>query len=112
MSVVLSSTKKVINVLTSEELPKCIQRDRGVNLLFKLFLPFLDDYLYEEGNYAENITKKHIDEWVNLIYQKKKLVYFVNLYIHRIIARQSIQTLLHVLQTNLVKHSKGTQKEA
>jgi recyclin-1 len=64
MSVVLSSTKKVISVLTDENLPKCIQHDRGVNLLFKLFLPFLDDYLYEESKYAENITKKYIDEWV------------------------------------------------
>lgn len=65
MSVVLSSTKKVINVLTSQDLPKCIEHDRGVNLLFKLFLPFLDDYLYEESNYAENITKKYIEEWVS-----------------------------------------------
>lgn len=66
MSVVLSSTEKVIKVLTSEQVPKSIEKDRGINLLFKLFLPFLDDYLYEESNYAENITKKHIDEWVRL----------------------------------------------
>lgn len=65
MSVVLSSTRKVISVLTSEQVPKSIEHDRGVNLLFKLFLPFLDDYLYEESNYAQNITKKHIDEWVS-----------------------------------------------
>jgi recyclin-1 len=64
MSVVLSSTEEVIKVLTSQEVPKSIERDRGTNLLFKLFLPFLDDYLYEESNYAENITKRHIDEWV------------------------------------------------
>ncbi|OAC99120.1 hypothetical protein MUCCIDRAFT_148702 [Mucor lusitanicus CBS 277.49] len=64
MSVVLTSTKKVINVLTSDELPKSIEKDRGINLLFKLFLPFLDDYLYEESTYAENITKQYIEEWV------------------------------------------------
>lgn len=66
MSVVLSSTKKVITVLTSDQVPKKIEKDRGVNLLFKLFLPFLDDYLYEESNYAEQITKKYIDEWVKI----------------------------------------------
>ncbi|GAN03326.1 secretion pathway protein Sls2/Rcy1 [Mucor ambiguus] len=65
MSVVLTSTKKVINVLTSDELPKSIEKDRGINLLFKLFLPFLDDYLYEESTYAENITKQYIEEWNN-----------------------------------------------
>lgn len=64
MSVVLTATKKVINVLTSDELPKSIEKDRGINLLFKLFLPFLDDYLYEESTYAENITKQYIEEWV------------------------------------------------
>ncbi|KAI8647321.1 exocyst complex component Sec10-like protein [Parasitella parasitica] len=63
MSMVLTSTKNVINVLTSDELPMSIQKDRGINLLFKLFLPFLDDYLYEESTYAENITKQHIEEW-------------------------------------------------
>ncbi|KAI8047602.1 exocyst complex component Sec10-like protein [Thamnidium elegans] len=65
MSVVLSTSKKVITVLTSDQVPKKIEHDRGVNLLFKLFLPFLDDYLYEESNYAEQITKKYIDEWIN-----------------------------------------------
>jgi recyclin-1 len=64
MSIVLSSTRKVVDVLTSDELPKSIEKDRGVNLLFKLFLPFLDDYLYEESTYAENITKQYINEWV------------------------------------------------
>ncbi|KAI8086885.1 exocyst complex component Sec10-like protein [Gilbertella persicaria] len=65
MSAVLTATEKVIKVLTSEDLPKPIERDRGVNLLFKLFLPFLDDYLYEEAQYAEKITKKYIEEWSN-----------------------------------------------
>lgn len=64
MSVVLKTTERVVNVLTSDDMPKPIEHDRGINLLFKLFLPFLDDYLYEESNYAENITKKYIDEWV------------------------------------------------
>lgn len=65
MSVVLKTTDKVIQTLTDgDQVPRPIQHDRGINLLFKLFLPFLDDYLYEESNYAENITKKYIDGWV------------------------------------------------
>ncbi|CAO3629701.1 unnamed protein product [Mucor hiemalis] len=66
MSVVLKTTNKVIQALTDgDQVPKPIEHDRGINLLFKLFLPFLDDYLYEESNYAENITKKYIDDWNN-----------------------------------------------
>lgn len=64
MSVVLDQTKNLIDVLTSDDLPNKIQVDRGVNLLFKLFLPFLDDYLYQESNAAEKITKKYIEDWV------------------------------------------------
>ncbi|KAI9487451.1 MAG: exocyst complex component Sec10-like protein [Benjaminiella poitrasii] len=66
MSSVLNSSKKVVDVLmNNSELPKRIERDRGINLLFKLMLPFLDDYLYEESNYAEMITRKYIEEWNN-----------------------------------------------
>ncbi|KAG1151452.1 hypothetical protein G6F37_003438 [Rhizopus arrhizus] len=66
MSIVLDSTRKVIDVLTKDEsLPEKIEKDRGVNLLFKLFLPFLDDYLYEESQYAERVTRRHIEEWNN-----------------------------------------------
>ena len=64
MSVVLKSTEKVIQVLTNGEVLTTIEKDRSINLLFKLFLPFLDDYLYEESNYAFTVTKKHIEEWV------------------------------------------------
>lgn len=79
MSVVLSTSKKVITVLTSDQVPKKIEHERGVNLLFKLFLPFLDDYLYEESNYAEQITKKYIDEWVS---EKKNCLISQVLYIY------------------------------
>lgn len=73
MSVVLKTTNKVIQALTDgNQVPKPIEHDRGINLLFKLFLPFLDDYLYEESNYAENITKKYIDDWVRKKVPKKQ----------------------------------------
>lgn len=65
MSIVLDSTRKVIDVLTKDEsLPEKIEKDRGVNLLFKLFLPFLDDYLYEESQFTEKVTRKYIEDWV------------------------------------------------
>lgn len=74
MSVVLKTTDKVIQTLTDgDQVPKPIQHDRGINLLFKLFLPFLDDYLYEESNYAENITKKYIDGWVKKRKSRKRV---------------------------------------
>lgn len=66
MSIVLESSRQVIDVLTSdEEVAQKIEKDRGVNLLFKLFLPFLDDYLYEESQYAEKVTREQIEDWVN-----------------------------------------------
>lgn len=63
MSVVLSKVKKLVDRLSSDDLPKKIEPERGINLMFKLFLPFLDDYLEEESNYAETITKRYIDDW-------------------------------------------------
>ncbi|CAO3703297.1 unnamed protein product [Rhizopus stolonifer] len=66
MSIVLESSRQVIDVLTSdEEVVQKIEKDRGVNLLFKLFLPFLDDYLYEESQYAEKVTREQIEDWNN-----------------------------------------------
>ncbi|CEG65273.1 hypothetical protein RMATCC62417_02085 [Rhizopus microsporus] len=66
MSVVLNSTRKVIDVLTNDEdIPQKIEKERGVNLLFKLFLPFLDDYLYEESQFTEKVTRKYIEDWNN-----------------------------------------------
>lgn len=71
MSVVLNSTRKVIDVLTNDEdIPQKIEKERGVNLLFKLFLPFLDDYLYEESQFTEKVTRKYIEDWV--IFKKRE----------------------------------------
>jgi recyclin-1 len=63
MSVVLAKMKKLVDSLSSDDLPEKIEPERGINLMFKLFLPFMDDYLEEEANYAETITKKYIDDW-------------------------------------------------
>jgi recyclin-1 len=64
MSVVLNATRNVVRKLTNQELPKHLDISRGINLLFKLFLPFLDDYLFEESHYVEQSTKDQIDDWV------------------------------------------------
>lgn len=84
MSIVLDSTRKVIDVLTKDEsLPEKIEKDRGVNLLFKLFLPFLDDYLYEESQYAERVTRRHIEEWVI----NNRIIIWLVLNLYRIIGQ-------------------------
>ncbi|KAI7906714.1 exocyst complex component Sec10-like protein [Cokeromyces recurvatus] len=68
MSNVLNLSKNMIDIFTNNsDSPSKIETDRGINLLFKLLLPFLDDYLYEESNYAEMTTKKYIEEWNNRV---------------------------------------------
>lgn len=65
MSVVLDSSRQVVVALTTDDsLSEKMDADRGMNLLFKLFLPFLDDYLHEESRYAEKVARAHIEEWV------------------------------------------------
>lgn len=56
----------LVDMLTQDDLPRRIDKERGVNLLFKLFLPFLDDYLYEEQNYVKTTCQELIDEWVRI----------------------------------------------
>ncbi|KAG1464412.1 hypothetical protein G6F56_005089 [Rhizopus delemar] len=66
MSVVLDSSRQVVVALTTDDsLSEKMDADRGMNLLFKLFLPFLDDYLHEESRYAEKVARAHIEEWNN-----------------------------------------------
>ncbi|KAI9493070.1 exocyst complex component Sec10-like protein [Zychaea mexicana] len=65
ISVVLDSMAQVVDVLTHEDLPRRIDRERGINLIYKLFLPFLDDYLYEEQAYVKSACDKLIEEWNN-----------------------------------------------
>ncbi|KAI9276957.1 exocyst complex component Sec10-like protein [Phascolomyces articulosus] len=65
ISIVLDSMSQVVDVLTQEDLPRKIDRERGINLIFKLFLPFLDDYLYEEQAYVKAACDELIEEWNN-----------------------------------------------
>ncbi|CAO3589711.1 unnamed protein product [Absidia cylindrospora] len=59
----LSMTTSLINVITDQDLPSHLDKERGTNLLFKLLLPFLDDYLFEEQNYVNQICEEGIDNW-------------------------------------------------
>ncbi|KAG2223931.1 hypothetical protein INT45_009383 [Circinella minor] len=65
ISIVLDSMAEVVDELTKEDLPRKIDRERGINLIFKLFLPFLDDYLYEEQSYVKSACDELIEEWNN-----------------------------------------------
>jgi recyclin-1 len=63
----LSLTTSLINVITDQDLPSYLDKERGTNLLFKLLLPFLDDYLFEEQDYVNQICEEGIDKWVSYI---------------------------------------------
>ncbi|KAI9316784.1 exocyst complex component Sec10-domain-containing protein [Dichotomocladium elegans] len=45
-------------------LPRTIDHERGINLLYKLFIPFLDDYLAEEEAYIKESSRALVDEWM------------------------------------------------
>lgn len=68
MSTVLTSVRDTINALTGGDLPINIDRERGINLLYKLFIPFLDDYLSEEQLCVKTKSQELIDEWVSYTY--------------------------------------------
>ncbi|CDS13111.1 hypothetical protein LRAMOSA05294 [Lichtheimia ramosa] len=63
ISVVLNVASRMIQEFTEENLPRGITTDCSINLLFKLFIPLIDDYLYEELQYVKDTCKKLIDDW-------------------------------------------------
>ncbi|KAI8883785.1 hypothetical protein K501DRAFT_294473 [Backusella circina FSU 941] len=63
VDLILGATRNVVTKLTNQELPKHLDLSRGINLLFKLFLPFLDDYLFEESHFVEQSTRDQINDW-------------------------------------------------
>lgn len=68
ISVVLNVASRMIQEFTEENLPRGITTDCSINLLFKLFIPLIDDYLYEELQYVKDTCKKLIDDWVSWIH--------------------------------------------
>jgi len=53
-----------VEILTSDELPSRLEQERAMNILFKLFLPLMDDYLHDEIQYVTVASEKHINKWV------------------------------------------------
>ncbi|KAI8336839.1 exocyst complex component Sec10-domain-containing protein [Chlamydoabsidia padenii] len=65
ISLSLSLMTLLIDVITDPDLPSHLDKERGTNLLFKLLLPFLDDYLFEEQGYVNQICEDGIEKWNN-----------------------------------------------
>lgn len=65
MALSLSLLTSVIDSITDPDLPSHLDKERGANLLFKLLLPFLEDYLYEEQGYVNRICEDGIIQWVS-----------------------------------------------
>ncbi|KAI8078622.1 exocyst complex component Sec10-like protein, partial [Halteromyces radiatus] len=64
-SLALSLTTSLVKVMTDTDLPCHLDQERGTNLLFKLLLPFLDDYLFEEQGYVNKTCEEGIERWNN-----------------------------------------------
>jgi recyclin-1 len=65
MALSLSLLTSVIDSIIDPDLPSHLDKERGTNLLFKLLLPFLEDYLYEEQGYVNRICEDGIIQWVS-----------------------------------------------
>ncbi|KAH8548822.1 exocyst complex component Sec10-domain-containing protein [Umbelopsis sp. PMI_123] len=63
----LDSCLGFVHTLTSDELPSRLEEDRAKNILFKLFLPLMDDYLHDEIQYVTLASEKYISKWVTSI---------------------------------------------
>ncbi|CAO3644099.1 unnamed protein product [Cunninghamella blakesleeana] len=64
-SLTLDLISSLVDVLIDTKLPCYLDQERGTNLLFKLLLPFLDDYLYEEQAYVNKACEVGIENWNN-----------------------------------------------
>lgn len=69
MTVVLEAVLNLIQTLTADDFAQAIDKERGYNLLYKLFIPYLDDYLYEENSYVKKTCEQLIDEWVGYLWR-------------------------------------------
>ncbi|KAI9288652.1 exocyst complex component Sec10-domain-containing protein [Umbelopsis sp. AD052] len=59
----LDSCLEFVDILTSETLPSRLEDERAKNILFKLFLPLMDDYLHDEIQYVKLASEKYINKW-------------------------------------------------
>ncbi|KAI9015826.1 exocyst complex component Sec10-like protein [Phycomyces nitens] len=63
ISSLLTLVYSLVDVITGDDVAIKIDKERGINLLYKLFFPLLDDYLEEEKKYVEKKYTKEIAEW-------------------------------------------------
>lgn len=64
MASCLDSCLGFVEILTDEQQPSHLEKERAMNILFKLFLPLMDDYLHDEQEFISQICEKHINQWV------------------------------------------------
>ncbi|KAL0095304.1 exocyst complex component Sec10-domain-containing protein [Phycomyces blakesleeanus] len=63
ISSILTLVYSLVDVITGDDVAIRIDKERGINLLYKLFFPLLDDYLEEEKKYVEKKYGKEIADW-------------------------------------------------
>ncbi|CAM0135915.1 F-box protein: endocytic membrane traffic, recycling ReCYcling 1 [Umbelopsis sp. WA50703] len=59
----LDSCLGFVEVLTDKEQPSYLEKERAMNILFKLFLPLMDDYLHDEQEFISQACEKYINKW-------------------------------------------------
>jgi recyclin-1 len=67
-----------VDILTSDTLPSRLEDERAKNILFKLFLPLMDDYLHDEIQYVKLASEKYINKWVS--YRNGVLLHLASTY--------------------------------
>ncbi|GAB5586782.1 F-box protein: endocytic membrane traffic [Umbelopsis nana] len=59
----LGSCLGFVDILTSDDMPSRLEQERAMNILFKLFLPLMDDYLHDELQFVTLASEKYINKW-------------------------------------------------
>ncbi|KAI8338978.1 exocyst complex component Sec10-like protein [Chlamydoabsidia padenii] len=64
-SIALSLMTSLVDAITNPDLPSHLDQERGTNLLLKLLLPFMENYLFEEHGYVDRVCEDGINKWNN-----------------------------------------------
>ncbi|ORX48483.1 hypothetical protein DM01DRAFT_1376693 [Hesseltinella vesiculosa] len=59
----LTSMSQLLDSMIDTSLPAHLDQERATNLLFKVLLPFIDDYLYEEETNINQACELGIERW-------------------------------------------------
>ncbi|KAI7868194.1 exocyst complex component Sec10-like protein [Spinellus fusiger] len=63
ITTVLDAVNDLLQTLITDSGNTPMDSERGIHLLFKLFFPLLDDYMYEEKKHTEDVCVQCINEW-------------------------------------------------